>query len=171
MEGEVDGEPGPPDTGQFTQTSAFIGGDIDIISREEFSHMELAAPNGGTKRPPTDHAYYNTGRVKQSYIQVCDKMNSLPLANNVETFSSQKRTNNKYKITDSGPYFVIVENKYHTTKLHPMRIGKFLFNSAFQHKDKINIKQLGKSRVKIETNNGIIADHALLNNNELEAYI
>lgn len=170
----------PPDTGQITETSTVICGALKVVNDNSIEYMDTILTSTtqntpqGNKRPGDN--INNIVNSKQANTQVSQTLLSLQ-----ETGRSQHdvtnpntRLRNKYKITDNGPYFVIVENKL-SNKLHPMYVGKILYNSNFQHKDKINIKDVGKCRVKIETNNSIIANSLvelnLLNNNELEAYI
>lgn len=170
------GGPGPPDTGQFidygqiTETSSMARGSM-VISNNPSDYMDTGnnSVNFSNKRNHSDTDIDSGRAAKQSAVQVSQAVSESEHAHVIH------KNNNKYRITDAGPYFVIVENK-NNMKLHRMSIGKILFKSNSIFKDKITeISQLGKSKVKVELNNAISANNLttsdLLNNEELETYI
>lgn len=85
------------------------------------------------------------------------------------------KNNNMYRESDPGPFYVYVDN-IKRNRLHPMSIGKSIYNSNFQYKNAIiEIKQIGYARVRIQTNNftaaNLIKNLNIINENDVEAYI
>lgn len=73
---------------------------------------------------------------------------------------------NKYKTTDTGPYYVFLENTEsgNLGYFHPMAMGKMIFvNIPDVNKEIVNISAAGRNKVKIETKTGAAANNILLN--------
>ncbi|XP_024085599.1 uncharacterized protein LOC112128058 [Cimex lectularius] len=80
---------------------------------------------------------------------------------------------NRYKLEDKGPYVVFIESSdAHVGKMHPMKLGKLIHNSSFEHREEIsNMFSSGINRIKVEfktqtaanafVNSGIIKDKNL----------
>lgn len=83
---------------------------------------------------------------------------------------------NKYRITDKGPFCVFVEHaKKNIGRLFPIRVGHYLQIDDNTAKSIVDIKSVGLNRVKVivssyEVANGLV-NNPLLKNNELIAYI
>lgn len=83
---------------------------------------------------------------------------------------------NKYKITDNGPYYVFVEHRdKNLGRLYPMRVGYYLRLSNEYKKSIIDIKIMGRNRVKVILDNFRAANEMinndLLTKNGLLAYV
>lgn len=84
--------------------------------------------------------------------------------------------NNKYKVSDKGPFYVFVEHTdKNLGKLFPMRVGYYLrLNNEFR-KSILDIKVVGKNRVKVIVDSFSAANqminNELLTKNGLIAYI
>lgn len=229
---EDDGGPGPPDTGQFTETASLVRGSLDIINTA-YEEMQVEGPVtqniNNNKRPYVDETGNtqnkqfipdvsginvnsmqvsgNSFNVNGSNVHSSNFSSNIIVPNttgsnvngsvngsnvNVNNSSSSNRNavnsqnqnisnksksaNNKYKLTDSGPYYVFVEN-INNKRLHPMAVGKILFKTNAKYKEHIvgEISSVGKFKVRLQINNAIIANNLTnfepLNTNGLEAYI
>lgn len=84
--------------------------------------------------------------------------------------------NNRYRFNDKGPFIVYIEHKEKNIgRLFPIRIGHFLRKDIRFKNNIVDMKSIGKNRVKIfcknyETANTLI-DHELIITNNLVAYI
>lgn len=178
------GGPGPPDTdtGQFVDIASCIRGAVEIINQSDQpmdinQHIQNQYSNKrpGDVIPQTLHPCKQSNIAKESGKS--DHVDNLPDGKSDAQVNptAQVRKQNKYKITDSGPYLVFVQKK-NFSRLHPMSIGKLLYTGSFAHKQNIiKIDPAGRSKIKIETNNALIANKLttldILNNEELETYI
>lgn len=84
--------------------------------------------------------------------------------------------NNKYKLTDKGPFFVFVEHEdKNLGKLFPMRVGYYLRLDNEYKKSILDIKIVGRNRVKVILDNFRSANsmigNELLTKNGLIAYV
>ncbi|XP_024085054.1 uncharacterized protein LOC112127826 [Cimex lectularius] len=84
---------------------------------------------------------------------------------------------NRYKPTDSGPFYVFVESiDLNAGNIHPMKLGKIIWNSNTRISKHIqNISVSGRNRLKIETDNyesaNALCSNELFNANNLYPYI
>lgn len=198
------GGPGPPDTGQFTNVFSYVRGALDVINQsgEPMDINQHVLNNYSSKRPgdvinnsimPAPKIQ-NTLTNNNNVIVPNVALNQVPITSNMTSASNntsdtepglvpgdkpnedvQVRIKSKYKITDTGPYYVYVQQK-NNRRLHPMFIGKLLYKGEFQNKDMIgSIEAVGKYKVKVEIKNSIVANKLttleLLNNDELDTYI
>lgn len=84
--------------------------------------------------------------------------------------------NNKYRLTDIGPYSVFVEHKdKNIGRLFPIRIGHFLQKVPEFRNDIMDIKPVGRNRVKVIFKSYNVANtlinHTAITENSLIAYI
>lgn len=107
---------------------------------------------------------------------IVDKSNS-NVNNNITSNPeiNKNNSNNKYKITDPGPFYIYVDN-IERKRMHPMAIGKAIYNSSFDLKNDITeIKQIGYARIRIQANNyhtaNILSSLNILNIHPLQSYI
>lgn len=93
--------------------------------------------------------------------------------------NTQKRVynfENKYKSSDTGPYFVYVEHaEKNIGRLFPIKVGHYLFHCERFKNDVLDIKPVGFNRVKVIFKTGQIANalinHRIVKENGLVAYI
>lgn len=82
---------------------------------------------------------------------------------------------NKYKINDLGPFCVYVDHEKRK-RIHPKHVCKLIYSHTFAHKKNIrDIKQIGYSRGRIETNSTLAANSLIIYEksplNKLHSYI
>lgn len=83
---------------------------------------------------------------------------------------------NRYKESDSGPYFVFVEHEENNLgRLFPVRVGHYLFCNQFFKNSITDIKPIGLNRVKVILNTAksanLLVKHELLTSKKLISYI
>lgn len=93
-----------------------------------------------------------------------------------EVKSKQYDLENKYRTTDNGPYYVMVEHEdKNIGRLFPIRIGHYLLSDPYLKQNILDIKAVGLNRVKIicKTYNSAnnLINHNALKTNKLIAYI
>lgn len=155
----------PPEFNVLSQTGLLIRTSLNIISEDIMDN----GYNEG-KRPADDNLLLSPPQKVMAFSR----------ESNIEEITKETNSdnliNNRFKITDSGPYFVFIEHNQHL-RLHPMKIGKMLFGDPkFKNKDAIgNITSVGYSRIKIEVNSSIKANSLikedLFKQNNLKVYI
>ncbi|CAH0556601.1 unnamed protein product [Brassicogethes aeneus] len=83
--------------------------------------------------------------------------------------------NNKYNLSDIGPYFVYVQSKENSQRLFPLRVGHYLFSNDIFKKSVENIQSLGFSRVKVILKSAnaanLLVNHEILTAQNLISYI
>ncbi|CAH1985388.1 unnamed protein product [Acanthoscelides obtectus] len=90
--------------------------------------------------------------------------------------SRPKNTDNRFRNSDTGPYFVFVEHlDLNLGRLHPMKLGEKLAALAEYEKHILEISTVGRNRIKIELDSGDTAnkliEDSLFEANNLVAYI
>lgn len=86
--------------------------------------------------------------------------------------------NNRYEITDKGPYFIYVESGESdvNSKLHPMRVGRILDEIEPNLQVKLlEVTTVGRNRIKVEVQDSIAANqlvtHSVFPKHKLIAYV
>lgn len=131
--------------------------------------------NSGGEKPPA----HDTGQVPS-----VDNMLTDNLADNTEKSKSENLNNtrneidfsNKYRNHDQGPFYVYVEHQdKNIGRLFPIRVGHYLYINETYKKAIVDIKTVGKNRVKVVLNSrkaaNDLVNHDLLTKNNLVAYI
>lgn len=107
--------------------------------------------------------------------------NELPSSNSSQqndNFNSKANIdlNNRYKATDQGPFYVYVEHKTKNIgRLFPIRVGSYLYVNDTYKKAIVDVKTVGRNRVKVVLNSRKAANdlvsHELLIKQDLISYI
>lgn len=107
-----------------------------------------------------------------------DKQNKTDVSNgdSARTQQGEIDFNNKYKTSDKGPYYVFVEHKDKSVgKLFPVRVGYYLRLNNEYKKSILDIKTVGRNRVKVILNDfrsaNDLINNELLTKNNLIAYV
>lgn len=103
-----------------------------------------------------------------------DNDNHEDIDNNKQRFDELAK--NKYRMTDSGPFYVFVEHSSKNLgRLFPIKVGHFLYQSEEFRKSIKDIEAIGINRVKIILDTYSMAnklvDHPILIQNNLRSYI
>lgn len=119
-----------------------------------------------------DNSQTHKGNINSNNITTNSNKKS-QVKNSPETRTGQY-FKESYSITDNAPFIVYIENKQQNIgKLHPMSIGKLIFDHHPAINDKIkNISSIGMNKIKIEFNdvfsaNSILKSTYLKQNNEI----
>lgn len=122
---------------------------------------------------------HNTG-VLSNLIQSLGGQKTVGINNNEQVCSTEQQKHydlkTRYRPSDKGPFFVYIESlDKNIGKLHAIRVGHHLKQDSYLRSSIVDIKTLGKNKIKVEFKNhksaNDILTHRCIKENNYVAYI
>lgn len=155
-----------------------VSGDVSINCHNSGLADDLISNRGNSRSEAVnsvvDSNGQGTSRATKNNVNSVDKGsgdNSREVSNgNFYDFQ------NRYRKTDSGPYFVYIEHSNKNLgRLFPIRIGHYLLANKFFANNVVDIKAIGLNRIKVILKSHTAANQLvvseIIKNNNLVAYI
>lgn len=152
--------------------NSFMGNDL------QSNDSNLNCVNKDTNNSQDSETNADIQKVADNGIRTGDNGTALNIAESEKQLRERfdELAKNKYRITDSGPYYVFIEHaSKNLGRLFPIRVGHFLYQIADFRRSIKDIEAIGINRVKVVLDAYSVAnkliDHPVLIQNNLRSYI